>query len=543
MKHILRGLVIAAVSVTSAMAQNTIDVTSNITTNTTWTSDKIVNLKGFIFVEPGATLTIEPGTIIKGDSINKSTLIIERGAKIMAQGTPSKPIVFTSSSQKGERKRGDWGGLVILGKAPVNNVDPLTGDPKIEGFPGTIAEQIKYGGTDANDNSGVLSYVRLEFGGIAFSPDNEINGLTMGGVGKGTTIDHIQVSYSGDDSYEWFGGNVDAKNLISFRALDDDFDTDNGYSGNVQFGLVLRDPNVADKSGSNGFESDNDAKGTDNSPFTSPVFSNITSVGPLKTTGDMVNSYYKNGAHVRRNSRLSLFNSIIMGWPNALLVDGTKVESNIDNKDLVMQNNIIAGNKTNYKVATGSTYDPQPWFENAANSNRVLANVNDAMLENPFTLSNPDIRPKSGSPALTGAAFSHSKLSNSFFDKSATFLGAMGTSENWLASWTNFDPQNADYTQAVTSINENVSGVEVAKAYPNPAKETATIELFFTKTQQANISVYDLGGKLVNTVESKTFAFGNNNVNIDVRNLENGLYIVRIETESGNRNIRLSVIR
>lgn len=542
MKHILRGLVIAAVSVTSAMAQNSIDVTSNITTNTTWTSDKMVNLKGFIFVEPGATLTIEPGTIIKGDSINKSTLIIQRGAKIMAQGTPTRPIVFTSASAKGTRKRGDWGGLVILGKAPVNNVDPLTGDPKIEGFPGTIADQIKYGGNNANDNSGVLSYVRLEFGGIAFSPDNEINGLTLGGVGKGTQIDHIQVSYSGDDAFEWFGGNVDAKNLISFRTFDDDFDTDNGYSGNVQFGLVLRDPNVADKSGSNSFESDNDAKGTDNSPFTSPVFSNLTMVGPLKTTGDLVNSFYKNGAHIRRNSRLSLFNSIIMGYPNALLMDGSKTEGSIDNGDLAMQNNIIAGNKTNYKVATGSSYSVQAWFENSANSNRVMGNVNDVMLESPFTLTNPDVMPKSGSPALNGASFSHSKLNNNFFDKSATYLGAVNSSNNWLEGWTNFDPQNADYS-APTSINENTSGVEIAKAYPNPAKETATIELFFNKTQQASINIYDLNGKLVRTVESKTFPFGNNNVNVDVRNLEGGLYIVRVETASGSRNMRLSVMK
>jgi hypothetical protein len=324
--------------------------------------------------------------------------------------------------------------------------------------------------------------------------------------------------------------------------LDDDFDTDNGYSGNVQFGLILRDPNVADKSGSNGFESDNDAKGTDNSPFTSPVFSNITLVGPMKTTGDMVNSFYKNGAHVRRNSRLSLFNSIIMGYPNALLMDGSKTESSMDNNDLVMQNNIIAGNKTNYKTATGSSYNVQGWFENSTNSNRVMGNVNDVMLESPFTLTNPDVMPKSGSPVLTGASFSHSKLNNSFFDKTATFLGAIGTSENWMENWTNFDPQNTDYS-APLGVNEINIGVEIAKAYPNPAKETATIELYFTKPQQATVNVYDMSGKLVNTIENKTYPFGNNNVNVDVRNLENGLYIVRIETESGSRNIRLSVIK
>ena len=191
-------------------------------------------------------LTIEPGTIIKGDKLTKGTLIVKPGAKIMAEGSATKPIVFTSSSAKGSRNYGDWGGIILLGKAPVNKT-PAT----IEG------ENVStFGGTDAADNSGTLKYVRIEFAGIAFETDKEINGLTFGGVGSGTTIDYVQVSYSGDDAYEWFGGSVNAKHLISYRTLDDDFDTDWGFSGNVQYAMALRDPAVADQcscSDSNGF--------------------------------------------------------------------------------------------------------------------------------------------------------------------------------------------------------------------------------------------------------------------------------------------------
>ena len=244
-------------------------IKGSITANTTIKAiDKNI-LEGFVYVEAGATLTIEPGAVIKGDKATKATLIIKPGAKIIAEGTVDKPIVFTSNQAKGSRNYGDWGGVVLLGKAPVNKT-PAT----IEG------ENIStFGGTDAADNSGTLKYVRIEFAGIAFETDKEINGLTLGGVGSGTTIDYVQISYSGDDVYEWFGGNVNAKHLISYKNLDDDFDTDWGYAGRVQYGLALRDPKVADQcscSDSNGFESDNDGSGSDASPQTSATFANIS---------------------------------------------------------------------------------------------------------------------------------------------------------------------------------------------------------------------------------------------------------------------------
>ena len=195
--------------------------------------------------------------MIKGDKATKGTLVINRGGKIMAEGTAEKPIVFTSKLGAGERSRGDWGGIILLGKAPINQATA-----NIEG----LSQPFPYGGTDEHDNSGVMKYVRIEYAGIALSPGNETNGLTFGGVGDGTTIDYIQSSYGGDDAFEWFGGSVNCKHLISLGAWDDDIDTDFGFHGNIQFAAAFRERGLADESQSNGFECDNDGTGTNATP-------------------------------------------------------------------------------------------------------------------------------------------------------------------------------------------------------------------------------------------------------------------------------------
>ena len=223
-------------------------------------------LKGWVYIADGAELTIEPGTIIKGDKQTKAALIVEPGGKLYAQGTADKPIVFTSEEAKGNRRPGDWGGLIICGNARNNQ-----GQMQIEGGPRT-----KHGGSNDADNSGIISYVRVEFAGYPFERDKEINGVTFGSVGNGTQIDHVQVSYCNDDSYEWFGGTVNAKYLVAYKGWDDEFDTDNGFSGKVQFCLSVRDSRIADTSQSNGFESDNCADGAAIDPYTTATFSNIT---------------------------------------------------------------------------------------------------------------------------------------------------------------------------------------------------------------------------------------------------------------------------
>ncbi|MGZ5283851.1 MAG: hypothetical protein ACXWEY_16370, partial [Bacteroidia bacterium] len=237
MKRILTLFTLVSLLSAPAFAQEkTRTISGNITSNTTLHNDSIYMLSGYVYVKNNATLTIEEGTIIKGVSNTKATLIITRNGKINAQGSMNKPIVFTSDKGIGERAPSDWGGIVILGKATVNGSDCSTCPGKeiasseagtqraIEGDLDNTSGDGLYGGSDDAHNSGVMSFVRIEFAGTVISPGNEINGLTMGGVGSATTLDHIQTSFVNDDGFEWFGGTVNAKHLISFRNIDDDFD-------------------------------------------------------------------------------------------------------------------------------------------------------------------------------------------------------------------------------------------------------------------------------------------------------------------------------
>ncbi len=360
----------------------------DITSDMTLTADKVYYLDGWVYVKSGATLTIEAGTIIRGSKANKGALIIEKGATIIAEGTMEDPIVFTSNQDAGSRSYGDWGGLVVLGNATVNKVDPI-----IEGGPTST-----YGGSDDSDNSGVLKFIRIEFPGIAFQPDKEINGLTFGAVGNGTMVDYIQVSNSGDDSYEFFGGTVNAKHLIAFRGWDDDFDTDYGYRGMVQFAVTLRDPSIADPgSGSNGFESDNDATGSTDAPLTAPVFSNISCFGPLASLSTTINSNYKRGMHLRRNTNLSIFNSILAGYAVGLFIDGTSAQANATNGDLNVRNTILAGSKDYFADGFDSLY-----FMDASRNNMKLASNDELGLNDPFNLGAPGFLPEAKTYLLDG---------------------------------------------------------------------------------------------------------------------------------------------
>lgn len=427
----------AAVFTTTDIGNNTIRVEGSSAANYTFTSNKQWLLKGFVYVESGATLTIQPGTIIKGDKDSKGTLIIKRGAKIMAEGTSAQPIVFTSNQPAGSRDYGDWGGIILCGRA--NNNQP-GGEALIEGGP----DAYYGGGSSPNDadNSGTLRYVRIEFPGIALQPNQEINGLTLGAVGSGTTIDHIQVSYSGDDSYEWFGGAVNAKYLVALRGWDDDFDTDNGFRGRVQFAVGLRDPNIADQSGSNGFESDNDASGSASSPFSRPVFSNVSILGPYTVSSAAPNTQFKRGAHIRRNSRCTIYNSVIAGYPTGLLIDGTLSEADAAAGELQIRNTLIAGCPTPLQTVSGSSFDITTWFNTAAWGNAVVANITDLHLATPLSITAPSLLPSGGSPLLSGADFTGG-AADPFFTQVA-FKGAFGT-EDWTSGWCNWDPQHTAY--------------------------------------------------------------------------------------------------
>lgn len=432
--------------------ENTI-LEGRITTNRTLKADYTYKLRGLVYVTNGAILTIEPGTKIVGETGKNGGLIITRSCKIIADGTIDKPIVFTSEAANPQR--GDWAGLVLLGNAPTNaSFNGVQGIGEIEGginnsdglgLYGTPATQ----GQNPADNSGILRYVRIEYAGFAFLPDKEINGLTFGGVGSNTIVDNVQVSYANDDSFEWFGGTVNCKHLISFRTLDDDFDTDNGFSGKVQFGISLRDSAVADISKSEAFESDNDANGSSLLPQTAAVFSNMTVMGPKATLSNVGNNLFVWGAQIRRNSSMSLFNSIIMGYPNGLYIDATKgvpTDNNIPNS-LFVQNTIIAGcptpvlysigSNTNVPLVPNTTATITAWFNTPAYGNSILPNNSDVGLVAPFNYSSPDFNPTAGSVAAAGGSFTHPKLATGF--TSVGYKGACAVGDTWWKTWTKFN--------------------------------------------------------------------------------------------------------
>lgn len=436
-----------------------VEVSGRITANTTWTPGNVYLLKGYVYVNSGATLTIQPGTIIKGGgkeldpNARAATLIINKGAKIMAEGTETQPIVFTSAKPAGSRNYGDWGGVVIAGNGTHNQITQKDFEGGIEGNLAPSANLV------ATDNSGSLKYVRIEFAGVALSSANnsEINGLTFYGVGSGTTIDYVQVSYSGDDAFEWFGGSVNAKHLVAYRTWDDDFDTDFGYNGKVQYALALRDPEYADQSGSNGFESDNQSGDGTNSgvvpePVTSPVFANVSVFGTSGTPSNATikgNGGYQSAMHLRRATSLSVFNSVFSGFPEGLRLDNTTTLPNtVGNPSSMQIRKVILAN-VNTPVRGGNNLtdaQAQTFFNTTAFANQIIAAANVSTLslnDNNWKLDGTaNFLPKTGSPLLTGAVWTD-KASDAFFTKE-TFIGAFGTT-NWTANWTNFNPQNTNY--------------------------------------------------------------------------------------------------
>ncbi|MBK7763844.1 MAG: T9SS type A sorting domain-containing protein [Bacteroidetes bacterium] len=520
-------------------------ITGNLTGTVNWTRDTIYKLQGKVYVKSGGTLNIAPGTIIKGDkSVAGSALIITRGARIYAIGTPTEPIVFTSSESAGNRATADWGGIVISGNATTNvagGIGTLEGG-NLANPDGTVSDG-QYGGLNDLDNSGELSYVRIEFAGYAYALNNELNGLTMAGVGSGTKISHVQVSYGYDDAFEWFGGTVNADHLISFRGNDDDFDTDFGYRGKVQFGVVLRDTAFADAvSGANGFESDNDGSGTGAKPYTSPVFSNMTIIGPQQTPTTTFDPNFRRAAHIRRNSRTSIFNSIFMGWPVGIKLDGDSCHVAADSSFLVMKNNVVAACALPLDSLAGAPWNITAWFNTSGFSNTNYSANTDVMLTNPFNYGSPDFRPSSSSPMLTGAAFADAKLSAGF-DNSPTYRGAFGTTD-WTANWASFTPQTNPYLYGYGASPASVKGFNAekinAELYPNPAQDMSVLSFNLVSNETLQVNIFDIKGNLVST-QTKNCQAGAQKININTRNLSNGMYVISLQAGNQYNYLKLSV--
>lgn len=516
-------------------------VTGNISTNQTWSG--VVYLDGFVHVINNAELTIQPGTIIRGKltdaSVTPGVLVIARGSKIHAVGTAANPIVFTSiKSETAGRASGDWGGVILCGNAKVNlhTLSTAQGafkEMKVEGFVTDEPNGYRhFGGNNDADNSGEMSYVRIEFGGVSLNPsilNSEINGLTFGGVGSGTKIDHIQVSFSGDDSFEWFGGTVDAKYLIANRGKDDDFDTDNGFSGRVQFGLAIKDPYIADDSDpsyeSNGFECDGNGVSPYLSfPLTKAIFSNMTMVGPYgdgTAYGDLagVNTHHKSGAHLRRNMAQSVFNSLFVGfnrglrYQNAVTLDNITSASTSDSANFFM-NNIItdqAGLQTTFVTEVG-VFD-QNWYHTFAAASNVdtvttAAQINFVNAWIQLGSGTPDYRLKAASTASTGATFTNPKFSGGF---------------------TGIDQ--------ISKVVENSFVV-----YPNPATDNTTIAFNMSENTTVSVSVYDVLGNLVSVVaKNSAFEKGTNAINLNTAALSSGIYYISLDV-NGKKETKKLVI-
>ena len=532
-----------------------------ITQNTTWTRNNIYLLNSAVYVNSGVTLTIEAGTIIKGDLTNQGALIIRQGGKLNAIGTPTQPIVFTSNQPAGSRGPGDWGGVIICGKAPVN----LPGNPTIEG--GVIAT---FGGTDPMDNSGTLQYVRIEYAGIAFALNNEINGLTLGGVGAGTTIDHIQVTASGDDSFEWFGGTVNAKYLIALAGTDDDFDTDNGFSGRVQYGLALRDPqrgDVATGGVSNGFESDNDATGTANTPQTSAVFSNMTIL--LPTTPPPASPFNNSAAAlIRRNSAESIFNTVFTGRTFGVDLNSNSANlttANAASGALVLANNVLAGygplpsraaRVTSNSGATAG-FSVNNFIGANNDTTRTVAalgfNADNYSYNGACSATNKACAPNFALPAASllnsGAAFTNAKLTgagnggpNSTFDV-VTYRGAFGAT-NWATGWTNFNPQITCYNVAgQTLANREVANapLQALTVSPNPTEGAAILGFDVKTATTATVRVLDVMGREVAVVlTAGKLGAGPQRLALPA-NLAPGVYVATVATPDAVQSVRFVV--
>jgi hypothetical protein len=479
-------------------------VSSDITSNTTWSG--VVLLQNKVYVKNNATLTIQPGTIIRGDYATQGTLIITKGAKLMAEGTVSQPIVFTSNEAVGDRAEGDWGGVVLLGKAVNNQPGGLA---NIEGIaPSTDTE---FGGSDDADNSGSLKYIRIEFAGIALQPNKEINGLTFGSVGSGTQVDNIQVSFSGDDSFEWFGGTVDCKHLIAYRGLDDDFDTDFGYRGRVQFGLIVRDPDLSDAAGdSNSFESDNDATGTGAMPRTSAIFSNITLVGPLADGSVVlpVGEKFEKSFRIRRNSAISVFNSLSTGWEKGLSVEGTASEDNFTTNDsAVFSNNVLANYGLASVVVTAAPSVYNLFF--SADGNDSTTTVAQIGWVDIFTAlgTKPDARLTNASTEATGADFTSNKFQGGFV--------------------------------AV----EELAAISSVSVYPNPMNDNAAIIVNLASENNVTVELFDMSGKKVLSVFDGNMNSGNNTAAFSVANLNAGLYTAVVNASGSVQTLKVVVAK
>lgn len=415
------------------------DVRGVINSDQHWTADKVYRLRGYVYVTNNATLTIDPGTKIVSNKDSAGVLVIYRGSKIMANGTAQAPVVFTSNESN--KQPGDLGGVILVGQATGNGNHSV-----IEG--GVDAAYSAFGGTNDADNSGTLKYVRIEYAGKAVNPGDEVNGLSLYGVGSGTTIDYVQVVRGLDDAFEFFGGTVNCKHLIAYNCADDDFDMDDGFRGMIQYAISVKDPAFTDAKGttgdvSNNFEVDNVNPSNgfllSRAPITSPVLSNFTAIGPNNAAGTSAD--YGWGMRWRRGTKFVLANSIVIGSQKGglRLQEDSTISYYIKGISAFYNSYLTTAGGKVIDVELGKTINGVSAYSTESITSQTTGDYKsqlgvDVLLTDPFNNASPNLKPQAGSPVLAGALFDFGALSNSFFDK-VTFRGALDASNDWTATW------------------------------------------------------------------------------------------------------------
>jgi len=411
----------------------TVSDSGNGTGNTTWTADKEYLLDGIVFVNEGQTLTIEPGTVIHaetGQGENASALVVARGGKIIAEGTPENPIIFTV---KGDdlagsvpiENNGLWGGIIILGNAPVN---APSGENMIEGLP-TNDLRAFYGGNIEDDNSGILKYVSIRHGGTKLDDGNEINGLTLGGVGSGTTIEYVEVISNRDDGFEFFGGTVNVRYLLSAFCGDDAFDFDLGYRGNCQFIAGLQAGSTGDLlieiSDRNGY------------PMTRPFISHATMIGK---------GMDENGATIRINNSAAgtIVNSLFLHQAFGIYIE--YLANNLDSYQQFLDGNINFANNIFYMIGNNSQRQIIGVSSSLNNTTEQDSTVNASFEKGQNQLSDPGINYNPQSIDAMNLFPENSQLGEVFYPEEEwfekrNFKGAFGESNNWLKNWSILDKE------------------------------------------------------------------------------------------------------
>lgn len=533
-------LLIAFASWQVASAQIEVIDDGSGTGTTTWTSNNVYLLNGFVFVNNGQTLTIEPGTVIKGKpgtGANASALIVARGGKIMAEGTAENPIIFTFEGDPLDGSvpystNSQWGGLIVLGAAQLNSVP---GESAIEGLP-TSEPRGLYGGSNDDDNSGMIKFVSIRHGGTDIGAGNEINGLTLGGVGRNTVIDYVEVFSNADDGIEFFGGVAEVKHaLVAFNG-DDGFDYDEGFHGKGQYWVLVQDSE--NEVGDRGGEHDGGTDPEDGTPYAKPVIYNATYIGRGVEAG-------KRALTFRDNAGGFYHNSIFVNWGRGVdiekLASGQDSYARFDAGDLALEGNVFWD-----VTSAGASATAEDLFK-ISFADGVSDNGESAAFEATFaadgnTVGNPgldyaSVIPGSSSVQLVpnqGPVWGATPATDEWFDN-VTYKGAFEpNTDAWIMGWTAMAQYGflADY---VNGINDEKPFI--ANVYPNPVEDVLNIE-FGDAMNDLEVTVYDATGK---RVQIYNFSNATQKLSLDVKDLNTGLYLISIQSELATRSFKVFV--